>query len=297
MPPPAPSAVGTGFAIDSETSLLLDVLVCPPTYFEWLPVNTAGRRSLASGETLDRDLVQRQHAELVDVLRSAGVTVHTLEPRPEHPYMVYTRDSSQMTPWGPAILQMRKPPRWGEFFWLKEYYEASGAAPWRYVTTGSVEGGDVCVLRPGLLVIGCSGVRTDDQGANQLASWFADEGWECVVVPFDDHFCHLDVLFSMVADGLALSFPGGLPTDFVRLVGDRGIRLVEVSYEEAVAIQANVLALGDDRVVSPSGHAAVNARLRAEGLDVLEPDLSEIVKGGGSAHCTTQPLRRTLAAR
>jgi arginine deiminase len=291
MPEPA------GFAIDSETSLLLDVLVCPPTYFEWLPVNTAGRRSLASGETLDRALVERQHAELVDVLRSAGVTVHTLDPRPEHPYMVYTRDSSQMTPWGPAIMQMRKAPRWGEFFWLKEFYERSGSPPWRYVTTGSVEGGDVCVLRPGLLVVGCSGVRTDERGANQLSEWFSAEGWECAIVPFDDHFCHLDVLFSMVADDLALAFPEALPVDFRRLVTDRGIRLVEVSYEEAIAIQANVLALGEARVVSPRGHASVNARLRAEGLEVLEPDLSEIAKGGGSAHCTTQPLRRVLAAR
>jgi N-dimethylarginine dimethylaminohydrolase len=285
-----------GFAIDSETSPLRDVLVCPPTYFEWLPVNTAGRRSLASGETLDHDLVLRQHAELVDVLRSAGVAVHTLDPRPEHPYMVYTRDSSQVTPWGPLITQMRKPPRWGEFYWLKEFYEASGSPPWRYVTTGSVEGGDVCVLQPGLLVVGCSGVRTDERGAKQVTGWFADHGWECVTVPFDDHFCHLDVLFSMVADGLALAFPEALPADFLRLLADRGIRLVRVDYEEAVGIQANVLALGEGRVVSPAGHAGVNARLRAEGLDVLEPELSEIVKGGGSAHCTTQPLRRALAA-
>ena len=284
-----------GFAIDSETSTLLDVLVCPPTYFEWLPVNTAGLRSLASGATLDHDLVQRQHTELVDVLEEAGVTVHTLEPRPEHPYMVYTRDSSQMTPWGPVLMQMRKPPRWGEFFWLKEFYEANGSPPWHYITTGSVEGGDVCVLRPGLIVVGCSGVRTDEAGTDQLLGWFEAEGWEGVVVPFDDHFCHLDVLFSMVADDLALAFPEALPPEFVRLAGDRGIRLVPVTYDEAIEIQANVLALGDGRVVSPSGHAAVNGRLRAEGLEVLEPDLSEITKGGGSAHCTTQPLRRVMA--
>ena len=65
--------------------------------------------------------------------------------------------------------------------------------------------------------------------------------------------------------------------------------------QEAIAIQANVLALGEGRVVSPRAHESVNARLKAEGLEVLEPDLSEIVKGGGSAHCTTQPLRRVLA--
>jgi arginine deiminase len=234
----------------------------------------------------------RQHDQLADALRGAGVTVHALEPRPEHPYMVYTRDSSQMTPWGPVICQMRKPPRWGEFFWLKEFYEGIGCPPWRYVTTGSVEGGDVCVLRPGLLVLGSSGVRTDAAGAAQLGGWFAEQGWEVIVVPFDDHFYHLDVIFSMAADGLALAFEDALPGDFLSLLGERGVRTIPVSYREATTVQANVLALGGDRVISPAAHTGVNARLRAEGIEVLSPDLSEIVRGGGSAHCTTQPLRR-----
>jgi N-dimethylarginine dimethylaminohydrolase len=282
----------TTFKVDSETGPLLDVLVCPTDHFEWIPVNTTSLRTLASGAQLDRATVVAQHAELVDALRTAGVTVHELEPRPEHPYMVYTRDSSQMTPWGPVINQMRWEQRWGEFFWLKEWYERTGNPPWHYVTNGTVEGGDVSVCEPGLLIVGASGVRTSEAGAAQLCGWFAERDWDTYVVPFDDHFCHLDLLFDMVAPGLALVCEDGLPEDFLRFLDARRIRRIPVSYREAIQVQANVLALGNDRVVSPRMHTRINDALRAEGLEVLDPDLSELVKGGGSAHCLTQAMRR-----
>jgi N-dimethylarginine dimethylaminohydrolase len=269
--------------VDSETGRLLDVLVCPSDHYEWLPVNTTALRTLASGAVLDRERVRAQHAELVDALRGAGVTVHVLEPRPEHPYMVYTRDSSQMTPWGPMICQMRREPRWGEFYWLKQWYESMGNPPWRYVTRGSIEGGEI---------IGVSGVRTTEAGAAQVSGWFADQGWETRTVEFDDHFCHLDVLFNMVAPGLALVCEEALPRDFLQFLDSHHISRIPVSYRAAMALQANVLALGDGRVISPEGHTIVNNALRAEGLEVIAPDLSELVKGGGSAHCLTQPMRR-----
>jgi arginine deiminase len=45
-------------------------------------------------------------------------------------------------------------------------------------------------------------------------------------------------------------------------------------------------------VVSARGSGALNAALRAEGLVVLEPDLSLFTAGGGGPHCLTCPLRR-----
>ena len=282
----------TTFYVDSETAPLLDVLVCPPHHYEWLPVNTSALRTLASGAVLDRATVVAQHAELVDALVGAAVRVHEIEPRPEHPYMVYTRDSSHMTPWGPVINQMRREPRWGEFYWLKEWYDSTGNQPWHYITRGSVEGGDVSVCQPGLLIVGASGVRTSETGAEQLCGWFADQGWNTYVVPFDDHFCHLDLLFDMVAPGLALVCEDGLPEDFLRFLDTQHIRRIPVSYREAIHVQANVLAIGNDKVISPRAHTRINEALRAEGLDVLDPDLSELVKGGGSAHCLTQAMRR-----
>ena len=104
----------------------------------------------------------------------------------------------------------------------------------------------------GLAAIGTSGGRTDPAGAAQYADWLRAEGWEVMVVPFDDHFLHLDVIFSMCAPGLALACPDALPPEFLDWLRDHQIRLINVSYREAMADMAcNVLALGGDRVLSP----------------------------------------------
>jgi arginine deiminase len=45
-------------------------------------------------------------------------------------------------------------------------------------------------------------------------------------------------------------------------------------------------------VVSSRGSTRINAALRAEGLAVLDPDLSLFAAGGGGPHCLTCPLLR-----
>ena len=86
------------FGADSEYGRLRDVLVCRPDHFRWLPTSSISKATLASGAVFDHDLALRQHAELVSAFEGGDVTVHFLEPDPNLPYQVYTRDSSLMTP-------------------------------------------------------------------------------------------------------------------------------------------------------------------------------------------------------
>ena len=87
-----------GWGVDSEHGRLLDVLVCPPDNFRWLPTSAISRATLESGRRFDAELARRQHAEMVAAYEAAGVSVHFLEPDAALPYQVFTRDSSAMTP-------------------------------------------------------------------------------------------------------------------------------------------------------------------------------------------------------
>jgi N-dimethylarginine dimethylaminohydrolase len=206
--------------------------------------------------------------------------------------MVYTRDQAVVTPWGPVLCQLERPQRRGEYAALLDWHDAQGSAFWRKSSAGTLEGGDVHVIRPGLAVIGASGGRTDEAGAAQLAGWLRAEGWECRVEPFDEHFLHLDVLFCMAAPGLAVACTDVLDAAFLGWLRDHGIRVIPVPYREAMRLGCNVLALGGDRVISARGSRDLNAALRAEGLVVLDPDLSLFAAGGGGPHCLTCPLVR-----
>lgn len=277
------------WTVASETGALTDVLVCPPDHYRWIPTNSIVRRTLAGAQQPSAMALAAQHAELADALRQGGARVHVLPPEPHLPYMVYTRDSAVVTPWGPVLCQLERPQRRGEYAGVADFH---GGAFWRKSSAGTLEGGDIHILKPGVAVVGASGGRTDLSGAEQFALWLRTEGWEVRIEPFDEHFLHLDVLFCMAAPGLAVACLDVLDPDFVAWLGGHGIRCIGVPYREAMALGCNILSLGGGRVVSARGSATLNAALRAEGLVVLDPELSLFTAGGGGPHCLTCPLRR-----
>ena len=280
------------FAVASETGTLHEVLLCPPDHYRWIPTNAVARRTLASGGQPDPAAITAQHAELVAALVGAGVAVRLLPAEPQLPYMAYTRDQVVVTPWGPVLCQLERPQRRGEYAALLDWHAAQGSGFWRKSSAGTLEGGDIHIIRDGLAVIGASGGRTDEAGANQFAGWLREQGWECRIEPFDEHFLHLDVLFCMAAPGLAVACEDVLDPAFLAWLKDRRIRTVPVPYREAMRLGCNILALGGDRVISSRNSTALNDALRAEGLTVLDPDLSLFTAGGGGPHCLTCPLRR-----
>jgi N-dimethylarginine dimethylaminohydrolase len=279
------------FTLTSETGRLRDVLLCRPDYYAWIDTNAVAHATLEAGGANDHNRLQTQYRELEAVLVQAGVTLHYTKPEPQLPYQVYTRDSSQTTPWGPVLTQLAMPQRRGEYASLIAFH-ADYDGFWAYSSAGTVEGGDIHIIRPGLLIVGHSGVRTNLAGATQFADAFRAEGWEVHLIPFAAHFLHLDVLFCMATPTLAVACIDVLGSAFADLLASHHIRIIPATYEEVMAMSCNLLSLGDDRVISPAHSKRLNAALRAEGVIVFDPALDEFARGGGSVHCMTMPLFR-----
>lgn len=277
--------------IDSETGDLADVLLCPPEYYQWIPSNDIAIQTMANGGTIDRAALNAQFAELVSTLKGADVSCHFLKPQEGMPYQVYTRDSSQTTPFGTVVTRLFRQERVGEEAEIRSFYGEDEI--WKTCTKGNIEGGDIHIIRPGLLAVGVSSGRTDEAGAAEFISWFEEAGWTCRMIRFPEHFLHLDVIFTMVAENLAIAAVDCIADEDLDWFRAQGIRLLPVSYKEAMRdMGCNVLALGRERVVSPRHSVRINDMLRAEGLTVLDPELNQFSRGGGSVHCMTMPLRR-----
>ena len=221
--------------------------------------------------------------------------MHFLSPSPAHPYQVYTRDSSQTTPWGPVLTQLALPQRRGEYAKVLDFHLAADGFH-RFASQGVVEGGDIHIVRPGLLIIGHSGVRTNRVGAEQFGGWFAEHGWQVHTHEFPEHFLHLDVLFCMATDRIAVACIDVLGQGFADLLRHHGIDIVAATYPEVMAMSCNLLALGDNRVISPAHSTRINEELRARGVTVIDPPLDVFARGGGSIHCMTMPLHRESVA-
>lgn len=286
------SPLATPWGIDSEHGVLRDVLLGPIDYFEWRQTSALSRRTFRLGKQFDAGVACRQYRELVDAYHHAGVTTHLLEADPNLPYQLYARDSSVMTPWGAIVTQMQSPWRRGEWAAALDFYLANDIPLYDIVTAGSLEGGDFVVVEPGLVVCGCSGDRTSEEGLRQVREWIEAEGWELKVYRFDPYYLHIDCQFAVLADRLAAVCSAALEPDFIAWLKGRRFELVDIGHRQVLELGLNVVALGNDRVLMPAGNDELAAQCRAHGLEVIDPDISMITPAGGGVHCICQPLRR-----
>ena len=286
------NATEAAWGVDSEHGRLLDVLLCPPDNFRWLPTSAISRATLESGRRFEQADAAAQHAELVAAYEDAGVRCHYLEPDPYLTYQVFTRDSSVMTPWGAYITQLNQPRRRGEYAPVIYFYQRSGIPIWHMATAGTVEGGDIMIVEPGAVVIGNGEERTDNRAAKQLAEWFEEQGWEARVEPIPGVFVHIDVLMAIVAPKLAAVCVDHLSGSLVRWLKGRGFEILEVPGEDAFKLGVNAISLGSDRVLTGSGATSLNEQMKAHGLELFAPELEQFTLGGGGAHCLAQAIRR-----
>ncbi len=281
-----------GWGADSEYGVLRDVLVGPPENFKWLPTSAISKATLQSDAKFDGELAQAQHRDLVSAYESAGVIVHRLEADPALPYQVFARDSSVMLPGGAVVMQLAQQWRRGEYAPVIDFYTSNEIPIRAMISAGSIEGGDVTIVEPGVLLIGNGEERTQTQAARQLAGWMEADGWEVRIEPIPGQFVHIDVLVSILAPKLAAvcieSASGGL-TAWLR---GRGFEILEVSTADAFNLGVNAISLGNERVISTAASVDLNAQLRGLGLHVYDLDLSMFTAGGGGAHCLAQALRR-----
>jgi len=291
------TAVLEDWGINSEYGVLRDVLLGSPDAFRWLGEENAQysalvRDTLRRGYRFDRDLALRQHAEMGDAYRQAGVAVHLLDASEEQPYGVYARDSNFMTPFGAVVTQLANPRRRGEYANVLRFYLSHDIPVYDLVSAGNFEGGDFNMIAPGCVLIGYTGLRGEEVAARQVGGWMEAEGIEVRYAPIDEYYVHIDLMVCMLAEKLAAVCLDTTDPDIVAWIEAKGIEVVPVSFRETMGLGCNVVALGNDRVLSSTAAPELNARLRALGFEVYDPDMSQFQLAGGGVHCMCQPLRR-----
>ena len=284
------------WGVDSEYGRLLDVLLCPPDNFHWLPASAIARATLDKGLVFNPEDARAQYAEMVSIYEEAGVRMHFLEPDPALPYQVFARDSSINVDDGPIVTQLAQWWRRGEYAPVIRFYQERGVPIKHMVTAGSFEGGDFMIVEPGVAAIGTGEERTQERAARQVAGWLEEEGWEVRIERIPAHFLHIDVLAAMLGEKLAAVCVEQIGSGFTRWLKQKGVEIVPVTLEAALRLGVNGVCLGGDRVLSSAESKVLNERLRALGLTVYDPELSAFTLGGGGAHCLMQAIRRERVA-
>ena len=281
------------YGVDSEYGRLTRVLLSAPDHLAMVPCNSVTREALRNGLDVSPGLARQQHAALTGTLQDAGVETLVARAAPGLADQAFARDTTLMTPWGLVGLRPGAFHRRAEVDHVMAEAKAAGVPVLGRIERGTIEGGDVCILRPGLVIIGVTGGRTDEQGAEALASIFRRRGWHAMLHHFDPHFLHLDTIFAVVDDDLALGCRDVLNDAFIEEMEADGMEILPVTYKQARKLGCNVVSLGDRRVLTSADNDNVNTQLRRRGYEVLPVDVSQFTRCGGGIHCLTMPLARS----
>ena len=213
-----------------------------------------------------------------------------------------------------------------------KYHPIFNATPtplwYNYNNKHSLEGGDILVLSREVLAIGCS-ERTTAEGIELLCRNLF-EGLEAldhilvVLIPHVRAFMHLDTVFTMVDHDKFTIYPGveervkvfkvtrnskpyslhvqsedNLTTALKKSLKLPAVKLIRSGGGDEVTAareqwndSTNTLAIAPGVVITYNRNEASNEVLRRNGIEVVEIDGQELVRGRGGPRCMSMPLLR-----
>ena len=275
--------------VKDGTSKLRRVLVSRPEFLKPAPINEIAK--LWKDTTMDVETMLREHREFVEAYERAGVKVEFLDADEERPNSVFARDFGGCVKEGYILGKFKLDMRYKEHVDYKAKMESLGIPMIGEVKEGLFEGGDFMFMNENWIAVGMAD-RTNEKGLMELKGILEPLGYEVTGVPLNPAYLHLDMCFNLVDEHLAVSYKDGLPEDFKKLLVKRDVEIIEVPEEAIFLHGCNLQALGDKRVMSLKRNEAVNQELAKKGMEVIELNVTEILKAGGGPHCMTFPLER-----
>ena len=269
--------------VKDGTSRLKKVLVSRPQFLKPAPINEIAKKW--KDTVMDVPTMLREHVLFVGAYKKAGVEVEFLEPDEERPNSVFARD------FGGCVKEGYIMGRYKEHIDYKKRMEELGIPMIGEVKEGLFEGGDFMFMNEHWVAVGMAD-RTNEAGLGEIKKILEPLGYEVTGVPLKKEYLHLDMCFNLVDDHLAVSYRQGLPEEFRELLAKRNIEIIDVPEEAIYLHGCNLQELGEHRVLSLKQNECVNEKLAAKGMEVIELDITEILKAGGGPHCMTFPLLR-----
>lgn len=269
----------------SEYDPLKRVILCQPQYMGIRDViNETQKKYKDEGIHIEKAL--EQHEQFVKTLKDYGIETILLPYHKKYPEQVFTRDIGFTLGKTIFVADMASNVRKGEENVLRQWLEDEGFSYYNIVGD-NIEGGDVIIDR-NTIYIGLSN-RTNQKAIDHLKELLTS--FEVITIPFTETYLHLDCVFNVVSPEFALIYPGALTKEDIEFFGSR-YELIEVSKEEQFTLGTNVLSIGNKQIISLPVNKKVNEQLRNRGFEVIEVDITEIIKSGGSFRCCTLPILR-----
>jgi N-dimethylarginine dimethylaminohydrolase len=265
------------------------LLMCPPDYYG-IEYEINPWMSRSRGSVPER--ARQQWQALYDQLQQLGARIELLTPQPGLPDLVFTANAG-------LVYRDR-------FFCSRFRYEVRAREEPHYRAWFAAHGFRVESLPEGIYFEGAGDAlfcgatlflgyrfRSDALGHDYLAQQLGKR-----VLPVElinPYFYHLDTCFCPLAPGEALWYPEAFDAYGRRVLQQHIPRLLAVTDQEARRFACNAVVIGRT-VLTNTGCPRLAADLQDWGYTLIQIELDEFLKAGGSAKCLTLRLDGEEAA-
>lgn len=156
-----------------------------------------------------------------------------------------------------------------------------------------IEGGDFALLEPKLALVGI-GPRTNELSLQILREYFPTIEFIPVYPVLKEKAFHIDTVLGIIGNKMLVGVSDWIPKNVLDLLKNRGYQMIEADKDEYFTCATNVLAIDNRKVIAATDNPKTNEKLKKAGVEVIEVNLSGILKRGGGPHCLTLPLERQL---
>ena len=139
------------------------------------------------------------------------------------------------------------------------------------VSAGNFEGGDFNIISRAWRLVGYTDHRSRAGRRRAGRGWFEAEGWEIKYAPIDSFYVHIDLMVCMLNEHCAAVCLETTDDEIVDWLKSKKIEIIPAGFKETMALGCNVVALGNDKVLSTEGAGDLNAKMRAAGFEVYDP--------------------------
>ncbi|WP_205831617.1 dimethylarginine dimethylaminohydrolase family protein [Bacillus sp. RO2] len=270
---------------NSEYDMLRKVILCKPEYMTIREVINETQEKFKN-EGIHIEIAMAQHKKFVDKLEEHGVEVILLPAMKMFPEQVFTRDIGFTLGNILFVAEMANKIRQGEEDVLKRMLEQQEIS-YLNLKGDMIEGGDV-IIHGETVYVGLSN-RTNVAAIEHLQSILPH--YKVVKVPFKEKYLHLDCVFNIISPTEALYYAEAFTQQEIDILSSQ-FELIEVTRDEQFTLGTNVLSIGNKKIFSLPVNPKVNAELTKRGYEIIEVDIIEIIKSGGSFRCCTLPILR-----
>ena len=258
-------------------------LMCEPRYFEvsyvinpWMAENI-GR--------VNKSLATQQWKHLYDIL-SQQASIKLVEPVAGLPDMVFTANAGLVSSKQEVIIStFRHAERQGESQYFKKFFVDASYQVKQLASNIIFEGaGDALFDADGELWFG-SGPRSDVAAITEISRALDVKVNALKLV--DPKWYHLDTAFCPLTEGYVIAYKKAFSAEGVTDIQNKlGDKVIWVSDEDANNFACNAICM-DHEIILYRASSELKITLKRYNFNVIEIDVSEFIKSGGSCKCMT----------